>query len=404
MKILILKIFIIFISKVDEYFYPSLNKIRFFNTSCDLKLEKLTLNDFTINCNKTSKYLSEEDNNIYLCFFDESQSNNLDYGNIIIKLNNIEIGHIFSSNSIKKTKFETSLNNNRFSISNPNEDFYMESIEPILYYKIWDLFGIISYNQANLTLSNNILVTEINNQPGFNISAIKIRRKLYEFENEDNAKEYEYYFNEKESQIYNNFLPPVYFEPDYILVGNTYYPIPEEKRTTNLIVPEGINIYDFSHNGCRAINCFNFINDKPIFSLDTKPGNIITGIRGETSPGKLKVIRFEFQNERQELFGEFKLQDIILDFYIPIDENKTISVKYNNKYINENKKALNLNKKRFENKLMSMTETDMNYYLLNSNELRKRNDKMKQKFAAPGFQKLKEKKVQESITSIDFEE
>ncbi len=53
---------------------------------------------------------------------------------------------------------------------------------------------------------------------------------------------------------------------------------------------------------------------------------------------------------------------------------------------------------------MSMTETDMNYYLLNSNELRKRNDKMKQKFAAPGFQKLKEKKVQESITSIDFEE
>ncbi len=47
----------------------------------------------------------------------------------------------------------------------------------------------------------------------------------------------------------------------------------------------------------------------------------------------------------------------------------------------------------------------MNYYVINSNALkRKNNNESNKMFAAPGFQKLKEKKVQESITSIDFED
>ena len=44
-------------------------------------------------------------------------------------------------------------------VTKPDGSIYLDDKgEPILYYKIWDLFGIISYNQANLTLSNNILV------------------------------------------------------------------------------------------------------------------------------------------------------------------------------------------------------------------------------------------------------
>ena len=43
--------------------------------------------------------------------------------------------------------------------------------------------------------------------------------------------------------------------------------------------------------------------------------------------------------------------------------------------------------------------------MLNSNQVKKKkNHELNKKFAAPGFQKIKEKKVQESITSIDFED
>ena len=72
---------------------------------------------------------------------------------------------------------------------------------------------------------------------------------------------------------------------------------------------------------------------------------------------------------------------------------------------NKNNKTLKLNSFQFGNKFLNQTETDINYYILNSNSLkRKSNNDSNKKFVAPGFQKLKEKKVQESITSIDFEE
>ena len=61
--------------------------------------------------------------------------------------------------------------------------------------------------------------------------------------------------------------------------------------------------------------------------------------------------------------------------------------------------------KTYGNKFLNKTETDMNYYIINSKEIKKRsNYELNKKFVAPGFQKLKEKKVQESITSIDFED
>ena len=74
-------------------------------------------------------------------------------------------------------------------------------------------------------------------------------------------------------------------------------------------------------------------------------------------------------------------------------------------HINKNNKALKFGNKTYGNKFLNKTETDMNYYIINSKEIKKKyNYELNKKFAAPGFQKLKEKKVQESITSIDFED
>ena len=79
------------------------------------------------------------------------------------------------------------------------------------------------------------------------------------------------------------------------------------------------------------------------------------------------------------------------------------NIHFNN--INKNNKTLKLNSLQYGKKFLNKTETDMNYYVLNSNAIkRKNNNELNKKFAAPGFQKIKEKKVQESITSIDFEE
>jgi transposase len=60
---------------------------------------------------------------------------------------------------------------------------------------------------------------------------------------------------------------------------------------------------------------------------------------------------------------------------------------------------------QYNNQFLNKTETNINYYVLNSNLVKKKkNHELNKKFAAPGFQKIKEKKVQESITSIDFED
>ena len=72
---------------------------------------------------------------------------------------------------------------------------------------------------------------------------------------------------------------------------------------------------------------------------------------------------------------------------------------------NKNNKTLKFGNKTYGTKFLNKTETDMNYYILNSKEIKKKkNFELNKKFAAPGFQKLMEKKVQESITSIDFED
>ena len=65
-------------------------------------------------------------------------------------------------------------------------------------------------------------------------------------------------------------------------------------------------------------------------------------------------------------------------------------------------KSLHFMKKTNVSQSLNKVETDIFTYIVNSNEIN--NNEAKKKFGVPGFQKLKEKKVQESITSIDFDE
>ena len=85
--------------------------------------------------------------------------------------------------------------------------------------------------------------------------------------------------------------------------------------------------------------------------------------------------------------------------------SENLIIKSNNNNINKNKynKSVQLMK---NNKYLNKTESDIKNYLGNSNEINKiqMNNEYKKLFGVPGFQKIKEKKVQESITSIDFED
>ena len=225
----------------DKYFFPSLNKIRFTKTYCDLKIDKLILNrSISIYCNETSKRISET--NAYFCFY---KGVNLKFGKTKIMFNNFDLGEIFSSNSINKTKFETSVSGFTFSISNPKKDFYMGAINPILFYNIWDTYGIYKYKSSKLILSNDILSAQVDSYSGFNASAVKIERKLYELETIFNVREFDYYFYEGQSVIYTVHLPPVYFEPDYVITGNTHEPIPHNERISKIkcIIRDGTDIF-----------------------------------------------------------------------------------------------------------------------------------------------------------------
>ena len=83
---------------------------------------------------------------------------------------------------------------------------------------------------------------------------------------------------------------------------------------------------------------------------------------------------------------------------------ENVKMKNRNLDINKNKynKSIQLMK---NNKYLNKTASNIKYFLGNSNEITKMNNhEYKKLFGVPGFQKIKEKKVQESITSIDFEE
>ena len=334
--------------KVDNYFFPSLYKIRFEVTQCDFKPDKLILdNNLVINCNKSSKYY--ENSNSLFCFFENKIRS---YGKKKISFNNVVLKNdIFVSNSINKTRFNTQVSGNgpfNFKIISPDQDFCFESVG-IFDYNLWDNLGVFShkniysFHTSNYTISENFVTYHVPLWSGFNHSAIRIIRKLYENENELNAKEYYYYFNDNQSLIYKVVLSPVIFVPDFVMTGNLLERY--SHRTTTLKVER--YAYQFCKNYYRSYEplptksfycVWNTITNTSAVIEDPSsfPELIMTQIRGYIGPGVLKVLRLDFYNYCQDIYGEVKnKENSLFDFYIPIRD--TITVKYNGKEITKNK-------------------------------------------------------------------
>ena len=106
--------------------------------------------------------------------------------------------------------------------------------------------------------------------------------------------------------------------------------------------------------------------------------------------------------DKKNIFVIRKINDCVLF----LDKNKGRKFGNNKKKTGKSKNKNSYLMKKFNGiKFLNMTETDMNNYFINSKDLYKGfNKDAKNKFGVPGFQKIKEKKVQESITSIDFED
>ena len=344
--------------KVDNYFFPSLYKIRFEVTQCDFKPDKLILNDdLEINCNESSKFF--ENTNSIICTFENKITS---FGKKKISFNNVVLKNdIFVSNSINKTRFYVEKTGNgpfNFTITCPDQDFCFESISRIDY-NLWDNLGVYSYNNINYFNNNSYKLNEysltyyIPLTQGFNHSAIRIVRKLYENEIELNAKEYNYYFNAQQSLIYNVVLTPVIFDPDFVITGNLLERY--SHRTTILKVPK--YAYQFCSNNysryepqaTRTFYCKKYtVSDisATIEDPSSFPELIMTQIRGHIGPGVLKVLRLDFYNYCQDIFGEVKnKENSLLDFYIPIGDN--ITVKYNQKDYAKNKNV-NIKKNPFD--------------------------------------------------------
>ena len=335
--------------KIDNYFFPSLYLIRFEVTQCDFKPDKLILDeDLEIYCNESSQFF--ENSMSVLCFFENKITR---YGKKKISFNNVVLKNdIFVSNSINKTKFNTEASGNgpfNFKITCPNQDFSFESISRFDY-NLWDNLGVFSqknlnsFNTTYYTLSDYSLTYQVPYSAGFNYSAIRIVRKLYDYENELNAKEYNYYFTNSQSLIYKVVLPPVFFEPDFVITGNLLERY--SHRTTVLKVENYAyqfcsNYKDDKYNppATKTFYCkWNSVSSTSAIIEDPSsfPELIMTQIRGYIGPGVLKVLRLDFYNYCQDIFGEVKnKENSLFDFYIPIGDN--ITVKYNGKDIGKNK-------------------------------------------------------------------
>ena len=127
----------------------------------------------------------------------------------------------------------------------------------------------------------------------------------------------------------------------------------------------------------------------------------------------LELKKFKNNIDKKNIVLKREINSVII--YLEKNKGKIIGgyrdklkIESNNN-INKNhyNKGIHLAKKPYGNKFLNRTEANMQHHFFgnNNNDLNKyKNKEYRKLFGAPGFQKIKEKKVQESITSIDFED
>ena len=344
-----------------NYFFPKLKKI-IFNSNCDFQPKNIQFNNTFFSCNSNSKYNSTTKE--YFCYLNDTYSS---YGKVNIYFQNELISeNIFSSKLINETKFDIKVEQKtqnfkeyrNIIITNSLNDFYLDSInnvyinysdyskEPIKYNKIEDKdYFNISYNNLYFSLY-------ISYEFGYSYDLYKLEREIFsdEFIEKDDLILEGNNFSDK--TIINYTLDNIIFEPDYIFLGyinNNFY-----NSETKLIFKnnESFNLYGNAfcineHNdlNLKSTNQFNCIkNDNKSYfikSLITEPGILKTQLKQYTKEIELNIIRFDFENICQDIYGDKNiLDDVNLYFYVPKNSSNNLTLKYNG---NEIKKNDNIN-------------------------------------------------------------
>ena len=355
--------------RVDDYFYPDMGKIRFIIESCNFKPQYFILKDknekkYKINCGKSSTYY---DSKSLFCYFNEKINYygpmKIYYGDGLISDN------IFSSKTLNQIQFSES-DNDIITINGSNYlnytitlneeykgKFYMNSINKGYinfknvthnYEHIFER-DINSESDKKLNLNEDTFWILIKYERGYNWTALRLERRIFEDENIQIAASVYYDLKWK----FNDILDKIYFDPDIIVLKNpailssNYFSTKLIFENTDANNKYG-NQFCYNYNGyaTKTFNCTNSIdNYKNIKLIDGDspyPGYLPTQLIQFTNVTKLKIFKFDVLNYCQSnIFGAYdNLENATINVYFPIDGNKTVSVKYNGIDIEENNKAL----------------------------------------------------------------
>ena len=357
-----------------NYFFPKLKKM-IFNSNCDFQPNNIQLNNTYFSCNRNSKYNSITKE--YFCYLNDTYSS---YGKVNIFFQNELISeNIFSSKLINETIFDVKVEQmtknfkeyRNILITNSLNDFYLDSInnvyinysdyskEPIKYNKIEDKDSFnISYNNLYFSLY-------ISYEFGYSYDLYKLEREIFS----DESIETDYLILEgnkfSNKTIINYTLDNIKFEPDYVFLGyinNDFY-----NSETKLIFKnnESYNLYGSAfcineHNNLtlKSTNQFNCIkndNESSYFikSPISEPGILKTQLKQYTKEIELNIIRFDFENICQDIYGDKNiLDDVNLYFYVPKNASNNLIIKYNGNIIEKNNN-ININNNPFNYTLVA---------------------------------------------------
>ena len=344
--------------KFDNFFFPKLQKI-IFKADCNFNPKEkflLTQSQNTVSfiCNNLSIYY--EDSKTFICYF-QYHLKNLFYGKTEVLYSNKTLTqNLFLSKTLNETLFKSEINetenNIELTIENSDPNFYMKSIDE-LYIKVGDNY---SYVIQKFHISQNLFLNETSfqiNIPSINYDyyLFKIKRRLYEDENEKEALKLYYYFNNNEI-IKKAKLAKVTFEPNYMFIKpynevNNHSIVKLQFDSHNdlkkYVASFCLNIISDNEeiipNATNRFNCYypNENNSSYIFiDIPTlEPGIFQTEIRMFTISAQLNIIIIEIENICQNSYNQNHIKDSVIKIYKFTDNDKSISILYNNEVINQ---------------------------------------------------------------------
>ena len=213
----------------DNYFFPSLHKIRVYSDFCNFEPDSLILKNgiekFKLTCNKKSKFYFSK---YFYCYFDETITK---YGKMDLYFQNVLLKeNILSLRPMDQLSFDVSVINDEphkevtFIIKDGNGDeFTLDAINKF-HVENKDDFEtkmIIFYIGFNLYYYKNDdrLSVTFKYLKGIHYTGIKLERKLYEDENLENAKELYYIFDSSSKLSYYEELDQLTIN-DLFVVGD----------------------------------------------------------------------------------------------------------------------------------------------------------------------------------------